>query len=184
MSEPLVDVLLIEDNPSDIELMLYALKKHRIAERVQVVYDGAEAIEYLFCKGAFVNRNPLILPKVVLVDLKLPKVGGLEVVRRVKTDPHIHSLPMVIFSSSREIRDITDCYEAGANSYIVKPMEYDQFEKVTFGIVTYWTEINQSSNPRQGFRGPAIDKPPSDVCILNPGSGTSSVLKSRIKERG
>jgi CheY-like chemotaxis protein len=153
VSEPPADILLIEDNPSDIELMLYALKKHRMTERVQIVYDGAEAIEYLFCKRAFVHRNFLNMPKVAMVDLKLPKVGGLEVVRRVKTDPHIHSLPMVIFSSSREIEDITACYEAGANSYIVKPMEYDQFEEVIFRAVTYWTEIIQSGAPCRGFEG-------------------------------
>jgi CheY-like chemotaxis protein len=118
-----------------------------MASRVHVVHDGAEALDFLFCKGAYAGRDPRDMPRVVLVDLKLPKIDGLEVVRQVKANPKTRFVPMVILSSSREQRDIVDCYEAGANSYIVKPMEFDLFEEAIRQMGAYWTQLSQPPQP-------------------------------------
>ena len=142
-----VEILLIEDNPNDAELALYSLGKYGMASRVLVVHDGAEALDFIFCKGAFANRDPRFMPRVVLVDLKLPKIDGLEVVRQVKANPKTRFVPMVILSSSREQRDIANCYEAGANSYIVKPMEFDLFEEAIRQMGIYWTRLSQPPQP-------------------------------------
>jgi len=138
-----VEVLLIEDNPNDVELTLHTLKKNHLANRIHVVRDGAEAIDFLFCRGAYENRNPDHTPKVILLDIKLPKVDGLEVLRRIRRDKRMRLLPVVIMTSSREERDIIESYKLGINSYIVKPLEFGQFSEVVHQVGCYWMLLNQ-----------------------------------------
>ncbi len=121
------DILLVEDNLHDVELTVHALERHHVANRIQVVRDGAEALDYLFGTGAYAGRSPDDRPRVILLDLKLPKVDGLEVLRRVKSDPRTKTIPVVVLTSSREERDIVESYGLGANSYIVKPVDFEQF---------------------------------------------------------
>jgi two-component system response regulator len=138
-----VEILLVEDNPSDVELALYALKKNNLANRVHVARDGAEALEFLFCAGAHTNR-PNTNPKVILLDLKLPKVDGLEVLRQIKADPHTQTIPVVVLTSSREERDVVESYKLGVNSYIAKPVDFEQFTKAVKHLGFYWLLLNQS----------------------------------------
>lgn len=138
-----VEVLLIEDDPNDVELTLHTFKKHHLANRIHVVRDGAEAIDFLFCRGAYKNRDPKQAPKVILLDIKLPKVDGLEVLRRIRADKRMRLLPVVIMTSSREERDIIESYKLGINSYIVKPLEFGQFSEVVHQVGLYWMLLNQ-----------------------------------------
>jgi two-component system, response regulator len=137
------EILLIEDNPNDVELTLHTLQKHHLANRIHVVRDGAEALDFLFCRGAYENRNPNHTPKVVLLDIKLPKVDGLEVLRRIRGDERMRLLPVVIMTSSREEPDIIESYKLGINSYIVKPVDFDQFSEAVRQIGCYWLLLNQ-----------------------------------------
>ena len=139
-----VEILLVEDNPSDAELALYALKKHNLANHIQVVRDGAEALDFIFCSGDYAGRRMEDSPKVVLLDLKLPKVDGLEVLRRIKTDPRTQTLPVVALTSSREERDIVESYRLGVNSYIVKPVDFEQFTEAVRQLGLYWVLLNQA----------------------------------------
>ena len=139
-----IEILLVEDNPNDEELTLYALKKNNITNQIQVVRDGAEALEYLFCTGAYVNRQINEPPKVVLLDLKLPKVDGLEVLEQVKTDPRTRAIPVVVLTSSQEERDIVESYQLGVNSYIVKPVDFEQFIEAVRQLGMYWMLLNIS----------------------------------------
>jgi CheY-like chemotaxis protein len=130
-----VEILLVEDDPADVELTLRALSRHNLANRVHTVRDGAEAIDYLFAGAP--------LPKVVLLDLKLPKVNGLEVLRHIKADARTHRVPVVMLTSSREAPDIAEAYELGANSYIVKPVEFESFVKAVSDLGLYWLLLNE-----------------------------------------
>jgi len=143
MSDSAVEILLVEDNPNDVELTLHALRKYRLANHIHVARDGDEALEYLFATGAYAGRNIADIPKVVLLDLKLSKVDGLEVLRRVKGDPRTHMIPIVVLTSSREERDLARGYQLGANSYIVKPVDFDQFSEVVRQLGLYWVLLNQ-----------------------------------------
>ena len=143
MSENQVEILLVEDNPNDVELTLHAFKAHNLANRIEVVRDGAEALEFVFCTGAYAYRRIEDGPKVVLLDLKLPKVDGLEVLRRVKSDPRTRAIPVVVLTSSREERDIVESYELGVNSYIVKPVNFEQFTEAVRSLGLYWLLLNQ-----------------------------------------
>jgi two-component system response regulator len=143
MAEDIIEILLVEDNPDDVELALHALKKHNLANRIEVVRDGAEALEFLFCTGAYEHRSKESNPKVVLLDLKLPKVDGLEVLRRIKSDPRTKVIPVVMLTSSREERDVVESYKLGVNSYITKPVDFEQFSKVVQELGLYWLLINQ-----------------------------------------
>ncbi len=136
-----IEILLVEDDPNDVELTLHAFRKHRLANRVRVLRDGAEALEYLFREGAYQSR--VENPKVVLLDLKLPKVDGKEVLRRVKSDPATRAIPVVVLTSSREEQDIVDSYGLGVNSYIVKPVDFEQFAQAVSQIGLYWLLLNQ-----------------------------------------
>lgn len=149
MAEHLIEILLVEDNPNDAELSLYALRKHRIASRVHHSKDGAEAIDYLFGEGAYRGRNIDETPKVVLLDLKLPKVDGLAVLKRIKSDPRTRHIPVVILTSSSEERDIVNCYKLGVNSYLVKPIDFEQFSESVRQLGLYWVQLNESPVSRQ-----------------------------------
>jgi two-component system response regulator len=148
MTDSIVEILLVEDNPSDVELALHALKKNQLANQIHVVRDGAEALDFLFCTGAYQDRGgPCRNPKVILLDLKLPRVNGLEVLRRIKADEQTRSIPVVMMTSSREDRDVVESYRLGVNSYIVKPMDFDQFTEAVRHLGLYWMLLNQPPTP-------------------------------------
>ncbi|MFZ6026143.1 MAG: response regulator [Chloroflexota bacterium] len=137
------DILLVEDNPNDAELALYALRKHNISKSVDVVRDGAEALEYVFATGSYANRQVSETPRVIFLDLKLPKINGLEVLHRIKSDPRTQTVPVVILTSSREESDILKSYQLGVNSYIVKPIDFEQFTEALRQLGVYWLFHNQ-----------------------------------------
>ncbi len=143
MIENAVEILLVEDNPNDVELTLHALRKNHISNRIHVVRDGAEALEFTFCTGAYAARNIQETPKVILLDLKLPKVDGLEVLQRIKADPRIRATPVVVLTSSREERDVVESYRLGVNSYIVKPVDFKKFTEAVQQMGLYWLLLNQ-----------------------------------------
>jgi two-component system, response regulator len=138
-----VDILLVEDNPQDAELTIRALKKHNLANRLFAVEDGAEALDFILCRGKYKDRNLSNPPKVVLLDLKLPKVNGLEVLRMLRQNDATRSLPVVIVTSSREDPDIKAAYALGANSYVVKPVDFDAFSEAVSNLGLYWLLVNQ-----------------------------------------
>jgi two-component system, response regulator len=137
MPDRATQILLVEDNPSDIELSLHALKKNHLANHIELARDGAEALEYLF--GA--DAKPA--PRLILLDLKLPKVDGLEVLQKIKSDPRTRAIPVVVLTSSREDRDIIECYNLGVNSYIVKPVDFGQFAEAVRSLGMYWLLLNE-----------------------------------------
>jgi two-component system response regulator len=143
MIESDVEILLVEDNPNDVRLALHAFKKNRLANRIQVARDGAEALEFIFCTGAFAGRDIGNRPKVILLDLKLPLVDGLEVLRRIRDDPRTRTIPVVVLTTSREEPDIAKSYQLGVNSYIVKPVDFDQFVEAARQMGMYWLLLNQ-----------------------------------------
>ena len=138
-----LEILLVEDDQNDVELAMHALKKHNLANRIQVVRDGAEALDFLFARGAFSHRDINQIPRVVLLDLKLPKVDGLEVLRQVKSDPRTRKVPVVVLTSSREERDVVESYSLGVNSYILKPVDFQQFTEAVRTIGLYWLLLNE-----------------------------------------
>ncbi|MBI5188330.1 MAG: response regulator [Nitrospirae bacterium] len=142
MIKEFLTVLLVEDNPDDVELTLHALKKNNIANPIEVVRDGQEAIDYLFYTGKYSNSKHR-LPGVILLDLKLPKVDGIEILRRIKEDSKLKMIPVVVLTSSKEERDIVDAYNLGVNSYIRKPVDFDQFTETVRTIRYYWLLINE-----------------------------------------
>lgn len=146
MNNSAVDILLIEDNPHDAELTLHALKTNSPGCPVGLVRDGVEALEFLFCTGKYETRDAAQIPRVVILDLKLPKVDGLEVLRRMKAHPRTRSLPVVVLTSSREERDVVESYRLGVNSYLVKPIEFEQFKETVSSLALYWLFLNQSPN--------------------------------------
>lgn len=141
-------ILLVEDNPNDEALTLRALKKNNIRNEVVVVRDGAEALEWLFATGAHSGRDPANLPQVVLLDLKLPKVSGLEVLRAVRADPRTKRLPVVLLTSSREDQDVITGYDLGANSYVCKPVDFSAFAEAIRQLGLYWLVLNETA-PRR-----------------------------------
>jgi CheY-like chemotaxis protein len=137
-----VEVLLVEDNPDDLDMTLRALRKARLANRIQVARDGAEALEFIFGTGAHAGRKVENGPKVILLDLKLPKVDGLEVLRRIKGDPRTKSIPVAVLTSSKEPPDVQECYSLGVNSYIVKPVNFERFAGAVSELGMYWLLLN------------------------------------------
>ena len=138
-----VEILLVEDNPQDVELTLRALKKHNLANKVHVAKDGAEALDYLFASGAYEGRDTGKTPKVILLDLKLPKVDGLEVLRKVKAVERTKTIPIVVLTSSREEKDMVESYKLGVNSYIVKPVDFNKFVDAVGDLGLYWLLLNE-----------------------------------------
>lgn len=139
-----VDVLLVEDNPNDAELTVRALKKQNMANNLYVVEDGEEALDFIFCRGKYEGRKENKALKVIFLDLKLPKVDGLEVLKEIKSNPQTRTLPVVVVSSSREDPDIKTAYELGANSYVVKPVDFDDFINALNNTGLFWLLVNES----------------------------------------
>ncbi|RPJ75702.1 MAG: response regulator [Alphaproteobacteria bacterium] len=143
MNQEIIDILLIEDNPSDVELILRALKRNSVISNIHIVSDGAEAVDYFSGTGKYTDRNIKAFPKLVLLDLKLPKVDGLEILRIIKSDLRTMLIPVVILTSSKEECDIKLGYKLGANSFVVKPMDFDKFVSTIQALSRYWILINE-----------------------------------------
>lgn len=144
MTDRQIEILLVEDNNDDVELTLHALRKENLANHIHVARDGEEALEFLFCNGVHSDRSFERPPRLVLLDLKLPKVDGMEVLRQLKADPRTHSIPVVILTSSKEERDLVQGYGLGANSYIQKPVDFEQFRNTVKSVGFYWLLVNQA----------------------------------------
>jgi CheY-like chemotaxis protein len=142
-----VELLLVEDDPNDVELTLIALRKHKLANKIHVVRDGEEALDFLFARGAYSQRTTNGPPKVILLDLKLPKISGLEVLKAIKEDARTRAVPVVVMTSSREQRDMVEGYRLGVNSYIQKPIDFEQFQSTIRDLGYYWLVVNQSLPP-------------------------------------
>jgi two-component system, response regulator len=138
------EILIVEDNPLDLEMTLRGLRKANIANRIHVARDGAEALEFLFCEGAYADRRIEDAPRLVLLDLKLPKVDGLEVLARLKGDPRTRGIPVVMLTSSKQQSDLVESYQLGVNSYIVKPVDFENFVRAARELGTYWLLLNQA----------------------------------------
>jgi two-component system, response regulator len=138
------EILLVEDNPNDVELTQRALRKQKLDDRVFVVNDGAQALDYLFGTGSFAGRSTDYRPRVIFLDLKLPKVNGVEVLRKIRSDSRTRTIPVVVLTSSHEERDLIESYDLGVNSYIVKPVEFDKFFQTVGEIGTYWLVLNKT----------------------------------------
>src|SRR5450830_1765959 len=138
-----VEILLVEDNPTDAELCIRSLKKSNLANKLVWVKDGEEALDFLFATGAYTGRNVANIPKVILLDLRLPKVDGMEVLRRVKNDELTKTIPVVVLTSSKEDRDVAESYKLGVNSYISKPVEFDEFAKTVSELGLYWLLVTR-----------------------------------------
>ncbi len=142
MTDTPVDILLVEDNPNDVELTLHALKNACGAAHVCVVRDGVEALDFTFCTGVYTGRSPQLQPKLILMDLKLPRIDGLQVLRRLKNEPLTQAIPVVVLTSSSDPHDVAETYRLGVNSYIVKPVDFDEFTRVARLLGSYWLELN------------------------------------------
>ena len=138
------EILLVEDNPDDVELTLRALNKHKLAARVVQLKDGVEALEYIFCTGAYAHRRIEQMPKVILLDLKMPRVNGLEVLRKLKADERTRTIPVVMLTSSQEECDVVESYKLGVNSYIVKPVDFESFMRAVSEVGVYWAMLNHA----------------------------------------
>lgn len=141
-NDSLVDILLVEDNPSDAELAIRALRKHHLANNLEWVKDGEAALDFLFNRGSYADR-PTSLPRVVLLDLRLPKLDGIEVLTQIRNDPKTRELPVVILTSSKEERDLVATYELGVNSFVAKPVSFEEFAKVVAELGMYWLLVNR-----------------------------------------
>ncbi len=142
-----VEILLVEDNEADVELTLHALRHNNLANKIQVVRDGEEALDFIFCRGPHSDRSFERAPKLILLDLKLPKVDGLEVLRQVKNDARTKAIPVVILTSSKEEKDMVNGYHLGVNSYIQKPVDFDQFREMVQQLGLYWWLVNEPPPP-------------------------------------
>ena len=151
MPENGVEILLVEDNPDDVELAVHALRRENLANHIEVARDGEEALDFLFCRGRHAGRSFDHQPRLVLLDLKLPKVDGLEVLKEVKSDPRTKAIPVVIITSSREEQDLVNGYKLGVNAYIQKPVDFGQFREMVKRLGLFWLVVNQPP-PEAAFR--------------------------------
>ena len=145
-----IEILLVEDNPDDLEMTLRALRKAHLANNIQVARDGAEALDFLFCRRAYADRQ-FLAPKLVLLDMKLPKVDGLEVLHAIREDERTKMVPVVVLTSSNEQKDMLDSYKLHVNSYIQKPVDFDQFQRVVQQLGLYWLVVNQTPLPESSL---------------------------------
>lgn len=145
MPKDQVEILLVEDDPDDLGLTLRALKEEHVSNRIQVARYGEEALDYIFCRGPYAERDPNCHPRLILLDLKLPKVDGLEVLDQIKRNPHTNTIPVVILTSSKQEQDLVRGYHLGANSYIQKPVDFDQFQSTIKKMGYYWLLVNLPS---------------------------------------
>jgi two-component system response regulator len=152
-----VEILLVEDNPNDLKLALHAFRTHNLANQVQVARDGAEALEFIFGTDRFAGRRLDQGPKVIFLDLKLPLIDGIEVLRKVKSDPRTRTIPVVIMTSSQEERDLASSYALGGNSYIVKPVDFDKFTEVVRQLGYYWLLVNKCASHSSAAELGAVD---------------------------
>jgi two-component system, response regulator len=143
-----LEVLLVEDNPADAELTLRALQKNGAVKNIQHMWDGAEALDFLFCRGNYSDRDAASPPRIVLLDLKLPKIDGCEVLRQIKQDPRTRPIPVIILTSSKEERDLMESYRLGVNSYIQKPVSFAEFQEVVRQLGLYWLSVNTFPPPK------------------------------------
>lgn len=139
-----IEILYVEDNENDIELTLRAFKKRNLANSIKIIKDGEEAIDYIFAKGQYAERDILDKPKVILLDLKLPKIGGLEILEKLKSDHRTKAIPVVVLTSSREESDMLKSYEYGVNSFVVKPINFENFSEAVSSLGLYWLLLNES----------------------------------------
>lgn len=142
-----VEILIVEDDPNDLELALIALRKHKLANKIHVARDGEEALDFIFCRGPHAQRGHDNLPRLILLDLKLPKINGLEVLKEIKADPRTRPVPVVVMTSSGEQRDMLEGYELGVNSYIQKPVDFEQFQRIIGDLGYYWLVVNNGLPP-------------------------------------
>ena len=142
-----IKILLVEDNPSDLELATYALKKRGLADNIKVIRDGAQTLDFLFCQGKFDGRDPSVQPDVIFLDLKLPKLTGTEVLEAIRAHDRTKHIPVIIITSSEQQVDIQKSYELGANSHVTKPVEFEQFVDVIGNLGAYWVNINRPPKP-------------------------------------
>ena len=147
MTQGELEILLVEDNPEDVELTLHALRLNNLANPISVVRDGEEALNFLFCRGPYAHRNFGNPPRVVLLDLKLPKVDGLAVLREIKNDPRTKAIPVVVLTTSKEEKDLVNSYQLGVNCYIQKPVDFNQFRKTVEQLGLFWLVVNQPPPP-------------------------------------
>jgi two-component system, response regulator len=139
-----IEILVVEDNPQDLELTLRALRKANVSNRIEVARDGAEALDFIFCEGRHSSRQIEDSPKVILLDLKLPKIDGLQVLKKIKSDERTKTIPVVVLTSSKEQRDVVESYRIGVNSYVVKPVEFEGFVAAVGELGLYWLLLNQA----------------------------------------
>lgn len=139
-----IEILLVEDNPGDAEMTIRALRKNNLANNLLHLKDGAQALDFIFAQGEYANRTNKNLPKIVVLDLKMPKVNGIEVLHRIKNDERTRKMPVVVLTSSKEDPDVDECYRLGVNSYVVKPVEFDEFFKAVSDLGLYWMIVNQN----------------------------------------
>ncbi len=142
-----VEILLVEDNPADAELALHALRRDHLANHIHLARDGEEALDFLFCRGPHNHRSPEQQPRLVLLDLKLPKVDGMDVLRELKNDPRTKVIPVVILTSSREEKDVVNGYQLGVNAYIQKPVDFEQFRETIKQLGMFWLVVNEAPPP-------------------------------------
>ena len=143
-----IDILLVEDNPDDVELALYALRRNQLANHIHVARDGVEALDFLFCRNEFNERECNQNPRLVLLDLKMPKLNGLDVLKQIRSNPKTAGIPVVILTTSKEDRDLVESYRLGVNSYIVKPVNFEQFSDVVRQLGFYWLLLNEQPPER------------------------------------